>query len=146
MTPRRASTPRRWLVSFPGSPPSTGRSLSRLPEETRKLRDEASRAGQHKRTPAIAADLGLGLRYFLNYAREAGAVGARGVRRALGAWVEGHTQGCGLPGSPPGSKRACREVHRAAPLGYLQWQGAYRLHRRREAGGERWGTRLEEDG
>jgi 3'-5' exonuclease len=50
--------------------------LEQLPEEARKLRDEASRAGQHKRTPAIAADLGLGLRYFLNYAREAGAVGA----------------------------------------------------------------------
>ena len=48
----------------------------RMPEEARELRDEASRAGQHRRTPVIAADLGLGLRYFLNYAREAGAVGA----------------------------------------------------------------------
>ena len=56
--------------------PKYGEVLEQLPEEARKLRDEASRAGQHKRTPAIAADLGLGLRYFLNYAREAGAVGA----------------------------------------------------------------------
>ena len=36
-----------------------------LPEERRKLREEASRSGQHKRTPGIAADLGLGLWYFL---------------------------------------------------------------------------------
>src|SRR5215208_5629429 len=48
----------------------------RMPDEAHDLRDEASRAGQHKRTPVIAADLGLGLRYFLNYARDAGAVGA----------------------------------------------------------------------
>src|SRR5215216_684369 len=48
----------------------------RMPDEARELRDEASRAGQHKRTPFIAADLGLGLRYFLSYARDAGAVGA----------------------------------------------------------------------
>jgi hypothetical protein len=48
----------------------------RMPEEARELRDEASRAGQHRRTPVIAADLGLGLRYFLNYAEESGAVSA----------------------------------------------------------------------
>lgn len=48
----------------------------RMPDEARELRDEASRAGQHKRTPFIAADLGLGLRYFLNYAEESGAVSA----------------------------------------------------------------------
>ena len=118
----------------------------RMPDEARELRDEASRAGQHKRTPVIAADLGLGLRYFLNYAEESGGRGRRRVRGALGAGLEGHTRGCGLPGSPSGGERACREVHRAAPLCYLQWQGAYRLHRRREAGGERRGTRLEEDG
>jgi hypothetical protein len=48
----------------------------RMPDEARELRDKASHAGQHRRTPAIAADLGLGLRYFLKYAWEAGAVGA----------------------------------------------------------------------
>jgi hypothetical protein len=72
----------------------------RMPDEARELRDEASRAGQHRRTPVIAADLGLGLRYFLNYAREAGAVGAeeyealweRGWKAILGAAAsqEGH--------------------------------------------------------
>src|SRR5215217_2549343 len=46
----------------------------RLPEERRELREEVTRSGQHKRTPGIAADLGLGLRYFLTYAEETGAV------------------------------------------------------------------------
>jgi 3'-5' exonuclease len=50
--------------------------LEQLPEETRKLREEVTRSGQHKRTAGIAADLGLGLRYFLNYAEESGAVSA----------------------------------------------------------------------
>jgi hypothetical protein len=47
---------------------------NRLPEERHKLREEASRSGEHKRTPGIVADLGLGLRYFLNFAKDAGAV------------------------------------------------------------------------
>ncbi len=52
----------------------------RLPEERRKLREEITRTGQHKRTPGIAADLGLGLRYFLAYAEENGAVSAEEAR------------------------------------------------------------------
>jgi hypothetical protein len=60
--------------------------LEQLPEEARKLRDEASRAGQHKRTAGIAADLGLGLRYFLTYAEEVGAVSAQ---EAQELWARG---------------------------------------------------------
>jgi hypothetical protein len=52
----------------------------RLPEETRKLREQIASPGEHKRTPGIAADLGLGLRYFLNYAEEIGAVSAQEVQ------------------------------------------------------------------
>src|SRR5829696_6762844 len=54
--------------------------LEQLPEETRKLREEVTRSGQHKRTAGIAADLGLGLRYFLNYAEESEAVSAEEAR------------------------------------------------------------------
>src|SRR5262249_2218683 len=46
----------------------------RLPKELADLRDQASRNGQHARTPAIIADLALGLRYFLDFARLIGAV------------------------------------------------------------------------
>ncbi|MHB9090948.1 MAG: DUF927 domain-containing protein, partial [Chloroflexota bacterium] len=42
--------------------------------EVEELRQAAARGGQHKRTPAIVAELASGLRYFLAYAREAGAI------------------------------------------------------------------------
>jgi hypothetical protein len=45
-----------------------------LSQEAADLRDKARVEGQHARTPAIAADLALGLRYLLAFAREAGAV------------------------------------------------------------------------
>lgn len=49
--------------------------LKRLPDERQKLRETASRGGsEHMRTPGIVADLGLGLRYFLDFARDAGAI------------------------------------------------------------------------
>jgi len=41
-----------------------------------ELRDNAARQGQHRRTPVIVADLALGIRLFLNYARDAGAIDA----------------------------------------------------------------------
>ncbi|MDP9475526.1 MAG: hypothetical protein M3R38_07515 [Actinomycetota bacterium] len=56
--------------------PRYGEVLRRMPEEVRELREQASRVDQHKRTPGIAADLGLGLRYFLSYAEETGAITA----------------------------------------------------------------------
>lgn len=46
----------------------------RMSEEVQKLREEATRGDEHKRTPGIVADLGVGLKYFLEYAVEAGAV------------------------------------------------------------------------
>ena len=45
-----------------------------LRHEAAELRDKARTEGQHARTPGIAADLALGLRYLLAFAREAGAV------------------------------------------------------------------------
>jgi hypothetical protein len=60
--------------------------LEQLPEETRKLREEVTSSGQHKRTLGIAADLGLGLRYFLTYAEEVGAVSAE---EAQDLWERG---------------------------------------------------------
>jgi hypothetical protein len=39
-----------------------------------KIREKAARGVQHKRTPEIVANLGLGVRYFLAYAVEKGAI------------------------------------------------------------------------
>jgi hypothetical protein len=93
--------------------PKYGEVLEQLPEEARKLRDEASRAGQHKRTPAIAADLGLGLRYFLNYAREAGAVGAEEYD-AL--WARGWNSLLGAAASQEGHQTASEPAGRSIEL------------------------------
>src|SRR5262249_23505480 len=46
----------------------------RLRAETAELREQVRAAGQHARTPGIVADLALGLRYFLDFARGVGAV------------------------------------------------------------------------
>jgi hypothetical protein len=45
-----------------------------LRAEIAALRDKAHLEGQHKRTPGIIADLAAGLRHFLDYAVEAGAI------------------------------------------------------------------------
>lgn len=45
-----------------------------LRAEAAELRDRAGGAGQHARTPGIVADLALGLRYFLRFALDVGAV------------------------------------------------------------------------
>jgi hypothetical protein len=47
---------------------------ARLPREHAELRDRAAGAGDHARTPSIVADLALGLRYFLRFAVECGAI------------------------------------------------------------------------
>jgi hypothetical protein len=46
----------------------------RLLQEQAELRDAANADGQHARTPGIVADLALGLRYFLEFARQSDAV------------------------------------------------------------------------
>jgi hypothetical protein len=51
-----------------------------LRAEIAELRDQARGAGQHARTPGIVADLALGLHYFLDFAKAAGAI--RGEERA----------------------------------------------------------------
>lgn len=60
----------------------------RLKDECAALRDEAATSGdsQHRRTPGIVADLALGLRYFLQYAGETGAITASEGERY---WQEG---------------------------------------------------------
>lgn len=45
-----------------------------LQEEIRILRKEATQSGMHKRTPDIVANLAVGLRYFLEFAQEVGAI------------------------------------------------------------------------
>jgi hypothetical protein len=47
---------------------------NRLRQEEAALRDVAKAEGQHRRTPGILAGLALGLRYFLDFAQEAGAI------------------------------------------------------------------------
>lgn len=45
-----------------------------LAKERERLRQAAVDAGQHRRTPGIVADLSLGLRFFLHFAVDAGAL------------------------------------------------------------------------
>jgi hypothetical protein len=47
---------------------------TRLKDEMAALRREAYQSGEHRRTPDIVANLGVGLSYVLAYAQEAGAV------------------------------------------------------------------------
>src|SRR5262249_41332937 len=48
----------------------------RLAADTARLRSEAFESGQHRRTPGIVANLAAGLRYFLEFAGDAGALTA----------------------------------------------------------------------
>ena len=70
-----------------------------LKEEHAELRKIASASGQHRRTPGIVADLALGMRYFLHFAHESGAVDTWTARklwidswRALGEAASGQSQ------------------------------------------------------
>jgi hypothetical protein len=58
----------------------------RMPEEVQKLREKATSGGEHKRTPGIVADLSLGLKYFLEYAEDAGVATAE---EAEELWARG---------------------------------------------------------
>ena len=71
----------------------------RLKEEHADLRKFAGASGQHRRTPGIVADLALGLRHFLVFAHESGAVDAGTARdlwtggwKALGEAASGQSQ------------------------------------------------------
>jgi len=59
---------------------------SELKEEHAVLREAASTNTQHRRTPGIIADLALGLKYFLLFANE---VGALSEAEAEGLWMQG---------------------------------------------------------
>ena len=70
----------------------------RLKAEHAELR-KAAASGQHRRTPGIVADLALGLRYFLLFAHESGAIDSGTARelwargwRALGEAASGQSQ------------------------------------------------------
>ena len=58
----------RWLA------PQYGAVRARLRAELAELREQARGEGQHARTPGIVADLGLGLRYLLDFAHATGAI------------------------------------------------------------------------
>jgi hypothetical protein len=60
----------RWLA------PQYGELCRRLPDERSRLREKATTGMGSTRTPAVVADLVLGLRYFLRFAAEAGAITA----------------------------------------------------------------------
>jgi len=59
---------------------------SGLKEEHALLREAASTSTQHRRTPGIVADLALGLKYFLMFANEVGALSEAEAREF---WVRG---------------------------------------------------------
>ena len=70
-----------------------------LKEEHADLRRAAGTSGHHRRTPGIVADLALGLRYFLLFANESGAIDSEKARelwarswRALGEAASGQSQ------------------------------------------------------
>src|SRR5262249_21824225 len=58
----------------------------RLRAEAAELREQVRAAGQHARTPGIVADLALGLRYLLDFAR---AVGAISEKERTTLWQQG---------------------------------------------------------
>jgi hypothetical protein len=58
----------RWLA------PQYDSIRGRLRTEMAQLRDQARAGGQHARTPGIVADLALGLRYLLDFAKAVGAI------------------------------------------------------------------------
>ncbi len=51
-----------------------------LGSEMEALREQATREGQHRRTPGIVASLAVGLNHFLRYAEEIGALDAQGAK------------------------------------------------------------------
>jgi hypothetical protein len=57
-----------------------------LREEVAALRDQALQFGQNRRTPEIVANLALGLRLFLEFAEESGAITAA---ERIGLWNRG---------------------------------------------------------
>src|SRR5918994_4761807 len=57
-----------------------------LKEEHAELRRAAGASGQHRRTPGIVANLALGLRYFLIFAHESGAIDSKKARKL---WARG---------------------------------------------------------
>ncbi len=59
-----------------------------LGAERAELRDEAATRSQHRRTSGIVADLALGLRYFLRYAEDTGALSADEAQRHWSAGWE----------------------------------------------------------
>ena len=58
----------RWLA------PQYGDIRRNLAAEINTLREEAYQSGQHRRTPDIVAKLAVGIRYFLDFAQEVGAL------------------------------------------------------------------------
>ncbi len=72
----------RWLA------PRYAEISARLPGEVRELRAALTRLGMHPRTPEIAANQALGLRYFIAFAQDAGALAEK---EAKGLWERGWT-------------------------------------------------------
>jgi hypothetical protein len=59
-----------------------------LKKRSAALRDAAYRDGQHRRTPDIVANLGVGLQFFLEFAQHAGAVTGEESQQFWATWWE----------------------------------------------------------
>jgi len=58
-----------------------------LQRDLEGLRDQAYKSGQHRRTPTVVANMGIGIRYYLEYARDIGAINAdEQAERWQAAW------------------------------------------------------------
>jgi hypothetical protein len=86
---------------------------ARMPEEVQKLREKATRGGEHKRTPGIVADLSLGLKYFLEYAEDAGVVTAEEAEKL---WERGWNSLLGVATVQEGHQAASEPAKRFIEL------------------------------
>lgn len=94
-----------------------------LRAEAAELRERARGDGQHARTPAMVADLAIGLRYLLDFAEAVGAItSAEREQLARDSWAalrEGSA-----PGGPHCHGGAGRPLPRAGVRGNREWPGA----------------------
>ncbi len=78
-----------------------------------ELRAHAGRHGQHRRTTNIVADLALGLRYFLWYAMDCGAVGKEEAREI---WAKGWQTLCKVGDEQADQQAASEPTERFSEL------------------------------
>ena len=124
----------RALVGFVGwLAPRYDEVRERMRADLDALRTVAYTDGQHRRTPGIVADLAYGLKLFLAYAVDVGAVTDDEAEAASGGVVGGARRDGGGPSSAPGRLRADASLPGAAAVGARLRTGAPRPAGRRRA-------------